>query len=129
MNTTSRGEAMPSEWAAAIGGRRSHAQPLRRMSDPGELPQLVRELVAAGAPGAAARIEAERGVEQVASGVADLRTGRAMQPHLHVAASDLSESLDIRFIVAGRLSPTTVPSVASGPRSLPPSAAPKRNVR
>jgi D-alanyl-D-alanine carboxypeptidase len=64
----------------------------QRMSDPGELLQLVRELVAAGAPGAAARIEDEQVVEQVASGVADLRTGRAMQPHLHFRAGSVTKS-------------------------------------
>jgi D-alanyl-D-alanine carboxypeptidase len=62
------------------------------MNDLGELLQLVTELVAAGAPGAAARIEDERGVEQVASGVADLRTGRAMQPGLHFRAGSVTKS-------------------------------------
>jgi D-alanyl-D-alanine carboxypeptidase len=53
--------------------------------------QLVRELVAAGAPGAAARIVDERGVEQFAGGVADLRTDRAMQPHLHFRAGSVTK--------------------------------------
>src|SRR6266511_5092632 len=108
MNTTSRGGELPSEWAAGIGGRRSRAQPLRRMSDPGELQQLVRELVAAGAPGAAARIEDERGVEQVASGVADLRTGRAMQPHLRFRAGSVTKSfvatVVLQLVAVGKLS-------------------------
>ncbi len=108
MNTTSRGEEMPSEWAAGLGGHRSRAQPLRRMIDPGELLQLVRELVAAGAPGAAARIEDERGVEQVASGVADLRTGRAMQPHLRFRAGSVTKSfvatVVLQLVADGKLS-------------------------
>ena len=80
----------------------------RRMNDPGELLQLVTELVAAGAPGAAARIEDERGVEQVASGVADLRTGRAMQPHLHFRAGSVTKpfvaTVVLQLVADGKLS-------------------------
>jgi D-alanyl-D-alanine carboxypeptidase len=74
----------------------------------GELLQLVRELVAVGAPGAAARIEDERGVEQVASGVADLRTGRLMQPHLHFRVGSVTKSfvatLVLQLVADGKLS-------------------------
>jgi D-alanyl-D-alanine carboxypeptidase len=83
-------------------------QDARRMSDRGELLQLVRELVAAGAPGAAARIEDERGVEQVASGAADLRTGRAMQPHVRFRAGSVTKSfvatVVLQLVADGKLS-------------------------
>ena len=108
MNTTSRGEEVASEWAAGIGGHRSRAEPRRPKRDSGELLQLVRELVAAGAPGAAARIEDERGVEQVANGVADLRTGRAMQPHLHFRAGSVTKpfvaTVVLQLVADGKLS-------------------------
>jgi D-alanyl-D-alanine carboxypeptidase len=93
---------------AGIGEHGSRAQPLRRSSDQGELQQLVRELVAAGAPGAVARIQDEGGVEQVASGVADLRTGRAMQPHLHFRAGSVTKSfvatVVLQLVADGKLS-------------------------
>jgi D-alanyl-D-alanine carboxypeptidase len=80
----------------------------RRMSETGELQQLVRELVAAGAPGAVARIEDERGVEQVVSGVADLRTGRPMQPHLHFRAGSVTKAfvatVVLQLVADGKLS-------------------------
>ena len=49
--------------------------------DPGELRGLLHQIVAAGAPGAAARIRDEHGVTQAASGVADLRS-RPAEPGL-----------------------------------------------
>jgi D-alanyl-D-alanine carboxypeptidase len=79
-----------------------------RFHHSGELLRLVRELVAAGAPGAAARTEDEHGVEQVASGVADLRTGRPMQPHLHFRAGSVTKpfvaTVVLQLVADGKLS-------------------------
>ena len=49
-------------------------------------------LVTAGAPGAAARVDDGSEVRQAASGVADLRTGRSMQPDLHFRAGSITKS-------------------------------------
>ena len=49
-------------------------------------------LVQAGAPGATARVDDGSQVRQAASGVADLRTGRPMQPDLHFRAGSITKS-------------------------------------
>ncbi len=49
-------------------------------------------LATAGAPGAAARVDDGSEIRQAASGVADLRTGRPMQPDLHFRAGSITKS-------------------------------------
>jgi len=58
-----------------------------------EVQRLLDQLVAAGAPGAAAWIRDEHGSVQAASGVADLRARRPMRPGLHFRAGSLTKSL------------------------------------
>jgi CubicO group peptidase (beta-lactamase class C family) len=62
--------------AAGPASRHPSAAPSSQRIDPGELQQLLDQIVAAGAPGVAAWVRDEGGVQQAASGVADLRTGR-----------------------------------------------------
>ena len=58
-----------------------------------EVRRLLDQLVAAGAPGAAAWIHDGHGGVQAASGVADLRARPAMRPGLHFRAGSLTKSL------------------------------------
>ena len=73
-----------------------------------ELQRLLDQLVAAGAPGAAGRVQDDNGAQQAASGVADLRTGRPMRPALHFRAGSLTKSLVatvvLQLVAEGRLS-------------------------
>ncbi len=73
-----------------------------------EVQRLLDQLVAAGAPGAAAWIHDEHGRVQAASGVADLRARRPMQPGLHFRAGSLTKSLVatlvLQLVAEGRLS-------------------------
>jgi D-alanyl-D-alanine carboxypeptidase len=65
------------------------------MSDPNhpiDVQRAADQLVHAGAPGAAARVDDESGVRQAASGVADLRTGQPMQPDLHFRVGSATKS-------------------------------------
>jgi D-alanyl-D-alanine carboxypeptidase len=65
------------------------------MSDPNhpiDVQRAADELVRAGAPGAAARVDNESGIRQAASGLADLRTGRPMQPDLHFRVGSATKS-------------------------------------
>src|SRR6266508_2140180 len=65
------------------------------MSDPNHVIDVQRaadQLVHAWAPGAAARIDDESGVREAASGVADLRTARPMQPDLHFRVGSATKS-------------------------------------
>jgi D-alanyl-D-alanine carboxypeptidase len=75
---------------------------------PGELRRLLHQVVAAGAPGAAARVRDEHGVTQAASGVADLRRGRPMRPELHYRVGSLTKPLVatvvLQLVAEGRLS-------------------------
>jgi D-alanyl-D-alanine carboxypeptidase len=80
----SRGDHPPGSSAQAGAAQRIDLGDLRRMLD---------QLVAAGAPGAAAWIQDERGAQQAASGVADLRTGQPMRPDLHFRAGSMTKSL------------------------------------
>jgi D-alanyl-D-alanine carboxypeptidase len=72
-----------------------------------ELQGLLDRLVAAGAPGAAARVQDEHGGLQAASGVADLSTGRPMGPELHFRAGSVTKSfvaaVVLRLVAEGRL--------------------------
>ena len=76
--------------------------------DPGELRGLLDQIVAAGAPGAAARIRDEDGVTQAGSGVADLRNGRPMRPGLHYRVGSLTKpfvaTVVLQLVAEGRLS-------------------------
>jgi D-alanyl-D-alanine carboxypeptidase len=73
-----------------------------------EVQRLLDQLVAAGAPGAAAWIHDEHGSVQAASGVADLRARRPMRPGLHFRAGSLTKSLVatvvLQLVTEGRLS-------------------------
>ena len=73
-----------------------------------EVQRLLDQLVAAGAPGAAAWIHDEHGSVQAASGVADLRARRPMRPGLHFRAGSLTKSLVatvvLQLVAEGRLS-------------------------
>jgi D-alanyl-D-alanine carboxypeptidase len=97
--------------AGAAAGPSSHggtAAPAPQRLDPGELQRLLDQIVAAGAPGAAAWVRDDRGIQQAASGVADLRTGRPMRPGLHFRAGSLTKSLVAtvvpQLVAEGRLS-------------------------
>jgi D-alanyl-D-alanine carboxypeptidase len=74
----------------------------------GELRQLLDQIVAAGAPGVAARVTDERGVTQAASGVADQETGRSMRPGLHFRVGSVTKSyvatVVLQLVGEGRLS-------------------------
>jgi D-alanyl-D-alanine carboxypeptidase len=76
--------------------------------DPRELQRLVERLVAAGAPGAAALVLDEGGVHQAAAGVADLRTGRPMQPWLRFRAGSVTKSfvatVALQLVADGKVS-------------------------
>ncbi len=61
-------------------------------NDPIDVQRAADQLVHAGAPGAAARVDDESGVRQAASGVADLRTGLPMQPDVHFRVGSATKS-------------------------------------
>jgi D-alanyl-D-alanine carboxypeptidase len=96
--------------AGAAGPTNHHpsAAPASPRIDPGELHRLLDQIVAAGAPGAAAWVRDEHGVQQAASGVADLRTGRPMRADLHYRAGSLTKGLVatvvLQLVAEGRLS-------------------------
>ena len=73
-----------------------------------EVPRLLDQLVAAGAPGAAAWIHDQHGSAQAVSGMADLRARRPMRPGLHFRAGSLTKSLVatvvLQLVAEGRLS-------------------------
>jgi D-alanyl-D-alanine carboxypeptidase len=98
----------PARAAAGPNGTRSAVAPASPRIDPGELRQLLHQIVAAGAPGAAARISDEHGVTQAASGVADLRTGRPMRPWLHYRVGSVTKpfvaTVVLQLVAEGRLS-------------------------
>jgi D-alanyl-D-alanine carboxypeptidase len=101
---------VPPQAGAAAGpsGHGSTATPASQRIDPGELQRLLDQVVAAGAPGATARVRDEHGVTQGASGVADLRTGRPMRPGLHYRVGSLTKPLVatvvLQLVGEGRLS-------------------------
>ena len=72
-----------------------------------DLLRVARHLVTAGAPGAAAMVQDERGVRQAAGGMAELATARPMQPHLRFRAGSVTKSvvaaLILRLTLEGRL--------------------------
>jgi D-alanyl-D-alanine carboxypeptidase len=94
--------------AAVPAGRAGAAAPGSPRIGPGELRRLLHQVVAASAPGAAARVRDERGVTQAASGVADLRNGRRMKPELHYRVGSLTKpfvaTVVLQLVAEGRLS-------------------------
>jgi D-alanyl-D-alanine carboxypeptidase len=76
--------------------------------DPGELQRLLDQIVAAGSPGATARVRDEHAVQQAASGVADLRTGRPMRPGLTYRVGSVTKpfvaTVVLQLVAEGRLS-------------------------
>jgi D-alanyl-D-alanine carboxypeptidase len=75
---------------------------------PGELRRLLDQLVAAGAPGAAALVREDHAVKQAASGVADLRSGRRMRAGLNYRAGSITKpfvaTVVLQLVGEGRLS-------------------------
>jgi D-alanyl-D-alanine carboxypeptidase len=75
---------------------------------PGELRRLLDQLVAAGAPGAAARVRDDHAVTYAASGVANLRSGHRMRPQLNYRAGSVTKpfvaTLVLQLVAEGRLS-------------------------
>lgn len=91
----------------ATGSVVAGPKPSSRIS-PGELEALLGQIVAAGAPGAAARVADEHGVTQATSGVADQQTGRRMRAGLHYRVGSVTKSfvatVILQLIADGRLS-------------------------
>jgi D-alanyl-D-alanine carboxypeptidase len=89
-------------------GRAGTVTPTSPRIGPGELRRLLDQIVAAGAPGTAARVRDEHGVTQAASGVADLRTGRPMRPELHYRVGSITKpfvaTVVLQLVAEGRLS-------------------------
>ena len=80
------------------------------MGDPNQTTDVQRaadQLVHAGAPGAAARIDDESSARWAATGVADLRTGRPMQPDLHFRVGSATKSF-VAALVLNLVSEGTV---------------------
>jgi D-alanyl-D-alanine carboxypeptidase len=98
----------PARAATGPGGRVGTVAPTSPRIGPGELRRLLHQVVAAGAPGAAARVRDEHGVTQAASGVADLRSGRPMRPELHYRVGSLTKpfvaTVVLQLVAEGRLS-------------------------
>jgi D-alanyl-D-alanine carboxypeptidase len=94
--------------AAGPGGRAGTLAPASSRIDRGELRRLLHQIVAAGAPGAAARVRDEHGVTQAGSGVADLRTGRPMRPGLHYRVGSVTKpfvaTVVLQLVAEGRVS-------------------------
>src|SRR4051812_11008162 len=95
---------------AAAGPSSGHAATAAAASpgiDPGQLQGLLDQIVAAGAPGAAARVRTERGVTRAASGVADLSSGRPMRPGLHYRVASVTKpfvaTVVLQLVAEGRL--------------------------
>jgi D-alanyl-D-alanine carboxypeptidase len=103
-------EDVPSIDDTVIGpsDRRSAAGPSPESIEPGELGGLLDRLVTAGAPGAAAVFMDGSGVRRAARGVADLRTGRPMDPRLHFRAGSVTKSfvatVVLQLVAEGRVS-------------------------
>ena len=93
--------------AVGLGARRHSGAASPRISRV-ELRELLDQIVAAGAPGAAARVTDEHGVTQAASGVADQESGRPMRPGLHYRVGSVTKSfvatVVLQLVAEGRLS-------------------------
>ncbi len=91
----------------------STAGPLTSRSDARtgtDLSSLVESIVAAGAPGAAVRVDDRHAVRTAAAGLADLRRGRPMRPHLNYRAGSLTKpmvaTVVLQLVGEGRLALT-----------------------
>jgi hypothetical protein len=76
----------PGRAAAGSGERVGTAAPASPRIGPGELRRLLDQVVAAGAPGVAARVVDEHGVSQAASTVRDLVVGSGLTSETGAAA-------------------------------------------
>ena len=98
----------PTRAAAGPGGYGNTVASASSRIDSGELRRLLHQIVAAGAPGAAARVRDEHGVTQAASGVADLRTGRPMRAGLHYRVGSVTKpfvaTVMLQLVAEGRVS-------------------------
>jgi D-alanyl-D-alanine carboxypeptidase len=96
------------EATAGPSGHASTAAAGSQRIDPGELRGLLDQVVAAGAPGAAALVKDEHAIQQAASGLADLRSGRPMRPGLTYRAGSVTKPLVatvvLQLVAEGRLS-------------------------
>jgi D-alanyl-D-alanine carboxypeptidase len=94
--------------AAAPSGHQMAVAPAPHRIDPGELRRLLDQVVAAGAPGAAALVRNEHGVQQAGSGLADLRTGRPMRPGLNYRVASVTKpfvaTVVLQLVAEGKLS-------------------------
>jgi D-alanyl-D-alanine carboxypeptidase len=94
--------------ATAPSGHQMAVAPAPQRIDPGELRRLLDQIVAAGAPGAAALVRDEHGVQQAASGLADLRTRRPMRPGLNYRVASVTKpfvaTVVLQQVAEGRLS-------------------------
>jgi D-alanyl-D-alanine carboxypeptidase len=94
--------------AAAPSGHQMAVAPAPQRIDPGELEGLLDQLAAAGAPGAAALVRDGHGVQQAASGLADLRTRRPMRPGLNYRVASVTKPfvaiVVLQLVAEGRLS-------------------------
>jgi D-alanyl-D-alanine carboxypeptidase len=96
--------------AGATTGPSSHGSTVAapQRLHPGELRRLLDQIVAAGAPGAAALVREDHGVKQAASGVADLRSGRRMRPGLNYRAGSVTKpfvaTVVLQLVAEGKLS-------------------------
>jgi D-alanyl-D-alanine carboxypeptidase len=94
--------------ATAPSGHQMAVAPAPQRIDPGELRRLLDQIVAAGAPGAAALVRDEHGVQQAASGLADLRTRRPMRPGLNYRVASVTKpfvaTVVLQLVVEDRLS-------------------------
>jgi D-alanyl-D-alanine carboxypeptidase len=94
--------------ATAPSGHRQAVAPAPQRIEPGELRGLLDQLVAAGAPGAAALVRDGHGVQQAASGLADLRPRRPMRPGLNYRVASVTKpfvaTVVLQLVAEGRLS-------------------------
>jgi D-alanyl-D-alanine carboxypeptidase len=94
--------------AAVPSGHQPVVAPAPQRIDPGELRRLLDQVIAAGAPGAAALVSDEHGVQQAASGLADLRTDRPMRPGLTYRVASVTKpfvaTVVLQLVAEGRLS-------------------------
>jgi D-alanyl-D-alanine carboxypeptidase len=94
--------------ATAPSGHQRTLGPALHRIDPGELEGLLDQIVAAGAPGAAALVRDGHGVQQAASGLADLRTRRPMRPGLNYRVASVTKpfvaTVVLQLVAEGRLS-------------------------
>jgi D-alanyl-D-alanine carboxypeptidase len=96
--------------AGAVASRSGHGSTVAapQRLHPGELRRLLDQLVAAGAPGAAALVREDHAVKQAASGLADLRSGRRMRPGLNYRVGSVTKpfvaTVVLQLVAEGKLS-------------------------